>query len=86
MGATVLEPWPRKCGAASDLPPLRAAIRRNRLPPDAPDAWRDAIRAILGDPGRYVKMAQAYAAPVARRFNADHMADRYAEEYQLLVP
>ncbi len=71
---------------ASDLPPLRAAIPQElRLPPDAPDAWRDAIRAILGDPGRYVKMAQAYAAPVARRFNADHMADRYAEEYRKLL-
>ncbi|HWR00027.1 MAG TPA: glycosyltransferase family 4 protein [Candidatus Methylomirabilis sp.] len=87
MGMSVLEAMAAGVPVlSSDIPPLRDAIPNElRIPIDAVDAWRDAIRSVLRDPGRYVAMAQRNAEPIARRFNVDRVTDLYAGEYRKLL-
>ena len=71
---------------ASDIPAYREFIPKTLLvPPDAPQAWTHAIRAMLADSASAVARAQKLAPEIRKRYDVEVMVDRYAALYRELL-
>ncbi len=65
---------------ASDIPALREILRNGEtamlLPPDEPEAWADAARALLRDPGRAAALGERARAAFLAEYTWDARAAR----------
>ncbi len=72
---------------ASDIDGYRNVARADEavlVPPDDPDALRDALRAVLDDPGRRAELVAAGERRAAQ-FSMHRLAERYLPVYDAAI-